>query len=114
RHTRFSRDWSSDVCSSDLSSSKPESKIMRIAAQPGHAQFLALEILRSFDFRLGENAVGQGVFGARDEYQIGRPLGESAYDGFTSADGDLAIAAQDRSRHQWCGRNVNHLKVQSI
>src|SRR5437773_8244465 len=61
-------------------------KIMRIAAQPGHPELLALEIFRSFDFGLGENAVGQGVFGAGDENQIGRPLCESTYDRLSTAD----------------------------
>src|SRR5690606_39929539 len=34
RHTRFSRDWSSDVCSSDLGASKQNSRIRALPLLP--------------------------------------------------------------------------------
>src|SRR5207302_5480345 len=35
RHTRFSRDWSSDVCSSDLPESEPDWRLPREIKLPG-------------------------------------------------------------------------------
>src|SRR5690606_39752084 len=36
RHTRFSRDWSSDVCSSDLARQAEVERPQRALARPGH------------------------------------------------------------------------------
>src|SRR5690606_42076906 len=39
RHTRFSRDWSSDVCSSDLRHpSRLEKQVGKVAGSPVHTQ----------------------------------------------------------------------------
>src|SRR5690606_41077758 len=40
RHTRFSRDWSSDVCSSDL---KKQKGLLRVLQPPLRAAFVALD-----------------------------------------------------------------------
>src|SRR5690606_40855699 len=46
RHTRFSRDWSSDVCSSDLELKKRYRSEERVCAKPVAAQVRQLEQLQ--------------------------------------------------------------------
>src|SRR5690606_39949602 len=43
RHTRFSRDWSSDVCSSDLSPTTPDLQSLRV--QDDHAARVNAQLL---------------------------------------------------------------------
>src|SRR3989449_2334089 len=67
RHTRCSRDWSSDVCSSDLAArvcdpaqrslSPPESEAIPCIA--GHLRPLHREVLRSFDLTAYEVRLAQ-------------------------------------------------------
>src|SRR2546426_8531900 len=47
-----------------------QSEIMSRAANPCHADFLAAQILQSFDFRFREDALRQKVLNARDENEI--------------------------------------------
>src|SRR5207302_8172360 len=59
--TRFSRDWSSDVCSSDLATTGG----VRTAALPGHArrnEFVSLTV----DARLGHAYVAAGGLNVAD------------------------------------------------
>src|SRR5690606_39391859 len=55
RHTRFSRDWSSDVCSSDL----PECSIDEL-----------MEVIPAPDFPTG--GIIYGMSGVREGYRTGR------------------------------------------
>src|SRR5690606_40497606 len=48
RHTRFSRDWSSDVCSSDLMLAISGDKIDNIPGVPGIGYSTAAKILQKF------------------------------------------------------------------
>src|SRR5690606_40210652 len=53
RHTRFSRDWSSDVCSSDLASNgqqsapRPDSLVLLVQSEAGYRNLLRL-VSRAF------------------------------------------------------------------
>src|SRR5690606_40802963 len=54
RHTRFSRDWSSDVCSSDLKEHKPSNSAIDAANEIGVKllnveEYRALQALEAFD-----------------------------------------------------------------
>src|SRR5256886_9796944 len=48
RHTRFDCDWSSDVCSSDLSGRSPDGKFVEIAELPEHPWYLAVQFHPEF------------------------------------------------------------------
>ena len=84
---------------------------MRITAQSRQAEFLAAQFLGSFDFRLGDDTVREGIFCAGDKNQIGGALGDGANDRLAAADGDLTIAAEDRRGHQLRRRNIYQLEV---
>src|SRR5690606_40802423 len=90
RHTRFSRDWSSDVCSSDLMHTPPdpgkefEGRTLRIFAV-GHAfEDLAIWWLRRARFDLRTQARNGGQFGFEtaggrirsEERRVGKEGGE--------------------------------------
>ena len=51
---------------------------MGVTPEPGETPFFALEVLRSFDVRLSQDAMGQGVFSTGNENQFGDPLGDCA------------------------------------
>src|SRR5690606_39737321 len=62
RHTRFSRDWSSDVCSSDLTSATPASDapvLRRATEDPAYGVFLLLRIGFTVLPRSEERRVGK-------------------------------------------------------
>src|SRR5205809_6147239 len=64
RHTRCSRDWSSDVCSSDLGASLPRLRPLRWSAErnrigSGRRHFALLLMRRLFDSRSEERRVGK-------------------------------------------------------
>src|SRR5690606_39609294 len=73
RHTRFSRDWSSDVCSSDLPLTKdhkpnwPE-EYQRIMALGGKVEF------DGYDYRVGDLSVSRafGDIDRSEERRVGR------------------------------------------
>src|SRR5690606_39563878 len=80
RHTRFSRDWSSDVCSSDLLDGQ------LVQALPAYREALAKfqRILRQRNRLLDRIGQGEGSAGSLEE--IGRAscrgrVGESGVDG---------------------------------
>src|SRR5690606_39802274 len=51
RHTRFSRDWSSDVCSSDLIlEAAPDTKVIVLTGQNDQANALRAVALGAYDF----------------------------------------------------------------
>src|SRR5690606_40309311 len=58
RHTRFSRDWSSDVCSSDLASVEPE-MAFEVEGVNDRVQLAALE--RQFQACQAKQLMQQGV-----------------------------------------------------
>src|SRR5256884_4934460 len=69
RHTRCSRDWSSDVCSSDLDASPADRRRSRVAAR---------RVAGARDYRLDDpSSVGTGVGGGRGRRAdgIGQPRG---------------------------------------
>src|SRR5436309_11601970 len=53
RHTRFSRDWSSDVCSSDLIDSRQLVRTRRMATPPNVSR-LTSALIRSEERRVGK------------------------------------------------------------
>src|SRR5690606_17406315 len=59
RHTRFSRDWSSDVCSSDLSPCRPSSGSQLTKVDKGFTELGALGLVEPTPYRVfGAQATG--------------------------------------------------------
>src|SRR5690606_40260627 len=57
RHTRFSRDWSSDVCSSDLASTDPRPTVVQgVRLTPGLTLLLDVPVLDGEDLAAIETA----------------------------------------------------------
>src|SRR5690606_40224467 len=47
RHTRFSRDWSSDVCSYDLDAENPSIRPVRPIEAREHAKLIAISLVKT-------------------------------------------------------------------
>src|SRR3712207_1898431 len=111
RHTRYWRDWSSDVCSSDLGS-KPKGCIVNIssmtatrvisrvvgysAAKAGIDNFtrwLAVELARKYGDGMRVNAIAPGFF-----------IGEQNRDLLLKPDGSLSDRGQKIIEHTPAGR----------
>src|SRR5690606_39968595 len=78
RHTRFSRDWSSDVCSSDLVSTKgkiPENNLSYETLNPAVDAQLPLAIL----INRGSASASEIVAGTIQDYDRGIILGEKSF-----------------------------------
>src|SRR5690606_40534906 len=77
RHTRFSRDWSSDVCSSDLCSFRqPDQETSKITLRLYVDDILRAEILEEGlyeNFVWGKSIWGEAIWGFRNTItKIGR------------------------------------------
>src|SRR5690606_39595161 len=75
RHTRFSRDWSSDVCSSDLSSCQPLIAILplllsapKIIFSPPYLAIHPSKVLGFLTARSEERRVGKECRSRRSSY----------------------------------------------
>src|SRR5690606_17723727 len=117
RHTRFSRDWSSDVCSSDL--------LYNYAGEPWKAQYWAREIMDKLysatpDGYCGDEDNGQTsawyVFSAlgfytvcpgSNEYILGSPLFKSATISLDNGK-KITIKAKNNSKEN---RYIERMKV---
>src|SRR5690606_40299803 len=62
RHTRFSRDWSSDVCSSDLAVNVAE------LGYEEHGSYIAIFKHMNLDYMWEKVRVQGGAYGGRAEY----------------------------------------------
>src|SRR5690606_40565085 len=62
RHTRFSRDWSSDVCSSDLEHDQVERVGDKAGKVDGFAEHGELEALEAFEDHYERAAVCRNIF----------------------------------------------------
>src|SRR5690606_40489844 len=105
RHTRFSRDWSSDVCSSDLSH---YTTVLERYARPDNPLFVAEtgnrpEYARYFFAALGRQAIGWSPFGIDFSKYSNYPLGAKVVDAET-----LEPFALDRKSTRL---NSSHVKI---
>ena len=85
---------------------------MGVATESSQAQFLAFQILGSFYFRLSQDTVGQGIFGAGYKNQLSDPLGKRARDRFASSNGDFTVATKHRRRYHGGRGNKNELEFE--
>ncbi len=76
--------------------------------------FLAAQILQPFDFRLGENALGQMIFDAGDKHQVAVAAHRGAHEADAAVDHQLRVAAEHRRRRQWRSADVNQRKFQIV
>src|SRR5690606_40183890 len=93
RHTRFSRDWSSDVCSSDLAGRGLPERLLRrlVAARPYQARraLIAVEVLAADGQRVLD---ADGVVGVDDQVDLGQ--GEPAGERVDGGPGALRLGAE--------------------
>src|SRR5690606_40111491 len=91
-HTRFSRDWSSDVCSSDLDDCFP-SRITRdrLAGRFGQAIDAGVNLLRVW---------GGGLYESEDFYDLADELGLMVWQDFPFA---CAAYPEERSEERRVG-----------
>src|SRR3990167_7401065 len=87
---------------------------MAVAPDPGHPDLLALEILRFFELRRGEDAVGQDVFHAADEDEVRVPMDKGSHDANAAGEGGLRVAPEHRRRYHPGGGDVNYLEFQVV
>src|SRR5207253_8192106 len=75
RHTRWPRDWSSDVCSSDLAAANPQALVVANLANKSGPADIAVANAGTNNVTIFLNN-GQGQFGAGTSYDAGtNPVG---------------------------------------
>ncbi len=87
---------------------------MRRRADARYANLFTAQILQPFDFRLGENALGEMIFDSRDKHQITVTAHRGAHDADAAVDHELRVAAEHRRRCQRRGPDINQRKFQII
>src|SRR5690606_40675311 len=72
RHTRFSRDWSSDVCSSDLASVRATTGSARQLGDLACVEVAPVRVLRWWGSGLGATIVGATGRARSEERRVGK------------------------------------------
>jgi hypothetical protein len=68
-------------------------KVMRGRADARYTDLFAAQVFEPFDFRFGENALGEMILDTGDEHEIVVAADDSAHDSDAAVDHDLRLAA---------------------
>ncbi|HEY3165906.1 MAG TPA: hypothetical protein VGK57_01685 [Candidatus Binatia bacterium] len=89
-------------------------KVVRGGADARYTDLFAAQVFQPLNFRFGENALGQMIFNARDEYQIVVATHHRAYEADAAVDQDLRVTAEHCRRRQRRSADIDQWKFQII
>ncbi len=75
-------------------------EVVRGGADPRYTDLFAAQVFQPLNFRFGENALGQMIFDARNEYKIVVATYHGAYESDAAVDQELRVAAEHRRSGQ--------------
>ena len=91
-----------------------DGKIVRVAADPAHADLLAFEIFRFFDIAAGHQGLSHGVFDSADEHDVCGTADISSDISDPAGHRHLRVAAQQSRGHDSRRRNKNQTEIEIV